>query len=290
MPETNLSTVQANLKDVHGRTIRDEVQFTFVNQNLRTLDRRARADFKGQPVTIPDIPAAPTGLFQVFITPTRYREKSLFLSVPAGTPGVIDETFFVEPREVTPVFPDYAALQSNQQWSALLAVLQKSQIDQQKYTALSDQQKAGLLNLYRKMQAQVVDGGQKVFDFVERLTEVKPARFLALVRSELLVLVRAFHEGFHPVPGALHDFPTGWTRIDPSGSFKTYDRAGNLQLTFAQNAQGAYLVDADIDDHQGVEHAFDVMKHKFTGRDTHPYDIHQILVFFQGIDPAYDFA
>jgi hypothetical protein len=261
MPETNLSVVQANLKDVHGRVIRDEVQFTFVNQSVRSLDRRAKVQMNGSPVPIPDIPAAPTGLYQVFITPKRYREKSMFLSVPAGSPALIEETFFIEPSEVTPVFPDYATLQSNQQWSSLLAVLQKSQID----AALSDQQKAGLLNLYAKMQAQVIDGGQKVFGLVERLTEIKPARFLALVRSELLGLVRTFHEGFHPVPGALHDFPTGWDRIDPSGSFKTYDRAGNLQLTFAQNSQGALLVDADIDDHQGVEHALDVLKHSFTG-------------------------
>lgn len=290
MAETNLSTVQADLKDVYGRPITDEIQFTFVNQSLRSLDRRAKLNIRGSTATISGIPAAPTGLYQVFITPKKYREKSLFLSVPAGAPAVIDEAFFVEPNQVTPVFPSYEDLHAKPQWTELHAVLQTSQFDAQKYAALGDLQKAGLFNLYAKMKAQAVDAGQKVFSFVDRITEIKPARILVLVKRELIGLVRTFQEGFHPVPGALHEFPTGWTRIDPSGSFKTYDRAGNLQLTFAQNAQGALLVDADIDDHQGVEHAFDVLKHKFTGKDTHPYDIHQILVFFQGSDPGYDFA
>jgi hypothetical protein len=61
---------------------------------------------------------------------------------------------------------------------------------------------------------------------------------------------------------------------------------GNLQLTFATNAQEQFAVDADLDDHQGIKHAFDVIKHKFSG-DTHPYDIHEVLVKFHGIDPGY---
>jgi hypothetical protein len=283
MAETNLGSVQANLKDVHGRTISDEVQFTFVNQRLRSLDRRVLVQFSGSPVTLSRIPATPTGLHQLFITPKRYREKSLFVNVPSDSAAILDETFFVEPSAVTPVFPNFQALQTQPQWAALSAVLEASGIDQQKYAVLSDAQRAGLLNLYAKMQAQAVDGGETVFSFIERITEIRPARFFALVREGLLESVQVFHEGFHPVPGTLHVFPTGWTRIDPSGSFKTFDRAGNLQLTFAKNDQNAYLVDADIDDHQGVEHAFDVLNHTFTGRDTNLYDIHEILISFRAL-------
>jgi len=290
MAGENLSSVRADLKDVHGRTIRDAVKFTFVNQRVRSLDRRVTAEFKGEPVTIPNIPAFPTGLHQVFITPKKYREKSVFLNVPSGEPALITETFLVEPDAVTPVLPTFDALQTQDRWTALRAVLRKSEIDAQKYAELNNRQKAGLFNLFAKMQEQNVSSNDRVVAFVDSITEIKPARLHVLVKRELLGLVRAFQQGFHSVPGTLHDFPTGWERIDPPDSFKTFDRAGNLQLTFAQNAQGAHLVDADLDDHQGVEHAFDVLKHKFTGRDTHPYDIQQILVFFQGIDPGYDFA
>lgn len=48
------------------------------------------------------------------------------------------------------------------------------------------------------------------------------------------------------------------------------------------------MADIDIDDHQGIAHAADVLKHKITGQDTHPFDIHQILIFFQGVDPGYE--
>jgi len=81
----------------------------------------------------------------------------------------------------------------------------------------------------------------------------------------------------------------GWDRFKERGSYKTPDPTGNFQLTFATNAQEGLAIDADLDDHQGIEHAFDVIKHKLTGRDSHPYDIHQILVKFQNIDPGYRF-
>ena len=39
--------------------------------------------------------------------------------------------------------------------------------------------------------------------------------------------------------------------------------------------------------HRGLQDALDVIKPKFSG-DTSPYDIHEVLVKFQGIDPGYD--
>lgn len=47
------------------------------------------------------------------------------------------------------------------------------------------------------------------------------------------------------------------------------------------------MVDADADDHFGMKNVSDVLKHKIAGRNTHPYDIHEILVFFQNLDPGY---
>jgi hypothetical protein len=47
----------------------------------------------------------------------------------------------------------------------------------------------------------------------------------------------------------------------------------------------------DLDDHAGVQHAGDVLKHRFSDDDTDPYDIHEILIHFQshlGVDPGYD--
>ena len=184
------------------------------------------------------------------------------------------------------VFPDYAVLQSEPRWSALYAVLQVSQIDEQTYVSLPDLQKAALFNLFAKMQAQVVGAGQKVFDFVERITEIRDARLFVIVRQELLELLRDSSQSFRPAPDVLHVFPSGWTRM---GSFKTCECVGNLELTFARNSEGVLLVDADIDLHQGAAHATDVMKHMVTGADIHPYHIGRVLLL-QGIDPGYGFA
>lgn len=281
-------SVRTVLKNVTGSVIHDQVRFTFANQRVRAFNRQFQIELRGKPVTIRgDIPAGPVGLYQVFIDPKRYREKSLFLRVPTGEPAVIDEFFFVDPAMVQPTFPSYAALQGQNRWKKLFRVFQASGLTAAKYKALDDLRKAGVFNLFVKMETTRLPDGGTVFDDVEVILDPRPARIYARVAPGLLQSVLADRKGFHSVPGTLHHFPQGWQRLDDPGSFKTLDWAGNLQLTFATNKKGQFLVDADLDDHQGIEHAFDVIKHKVTGKDTDPYDIHQILVFFQGIDPGY---
>ena len=45
---------------------------------------------------------------------------------------------------------------------------------------------------------------------------------------------------------------------------------------------------ADIDDAAGLEHLFQVLRNELTGRPTHPYDIHEILIKHQMLDPGYE--
>jgi len=112
-------------------------------------------------------------------------------------------------------------------------------------------------------------------------------RIFAIVNGNLLGALRKFPERYRSVSGALHKFFDDWTPVSEQNSFKSRNNAGNIQFTFATNPSGASLADIDLDDHTGIEHAADVLKHKITGSNTHPYDIHQILVYFQGIDPGY---
>ena len=49
------------------------------------------------------------------------------------------------------------------------------------------------------------------------------------------------------------------------------------------------MADIDIDDASGIEHVFQVLRNAITGKPTHPYYIHDILVRFQEIDPGYKF-
>lgn len=291
MIDVNRSRVTVNLRDVRGRTIKDQVELKFYNQRAQSLNQLFSVEFKGRPVTLPNVPAFPFGLAEVFINPTKYRYKSIFVTVPAGKPGLIDETCFAEPDQVKPVFPTLTEIRTEQRWADLRRILLSSAItNASAWNGLNEQQKAGLFNIYAKTRHEVVDGEKSLVGFIQRLTEFRPARLFAIVDPTLLALVRGYPKGFHGVSGALHQFPDGWNPIDPDGSFKTHDSAGNLQLTFAENAAGEFMADIDIDDHQGIEHAADVLRHKITGKDTHPYDIHEILVFFQGIDPGYDFS
>jgi len=132
--------------------------------------------------------------------------------------------------------------------------------------------------------------GTTVCAHVQQIWQVLPARLFAIVGTELHDLAQNSRSLFHSVSGALHDFRPGWHLLD---SYKTFDPAGNLQLTFASDdageffEQGQLMSDTDVDDHQGIEHAFDVIQHTLTGSDSNPYDIHEILMFFQGIDPGY---
>lgn len=101
--------------------------------------------------------------------------------------------------------------------------------------------------------------------------------------------MRAEPAVYTDVNGGLHHFPPGgWSSVAKPDSFKTLkDPAGNIQLTFAEKADGSTLADIDLDDHKGLKHVADVLKHKFTDNDTAPYDIHEILWFFQRLDAEY---
>jgi hypothetical protein len=79
---------------------------------------------------------------------------------------------------------------------------------------------------------------------------------------------------------------------ESAGSFKSGERHGNLQLTFFSTLQQpqAFKVDCDIDDAAGLGHPFQVLRNFVTQGTTHPYDIHQILVFRQDAMLPYDLA
>jgi len=64
------------------------------------------------------------------------------------------------------------------------------------------------------------------------------------------------------------------------------DAFGNLQLTFFESGTRC-VADIDIDDAAGLRHVFQVMRNHLTGSPTHPYNIHQILIKHQHLDPGY---
>jgi hypothetical protein len=279
------------LRDVAGRGINDRVEFKLYNQRSDALNQRFVRDVKGRRVLLSEVPAFPFGLAELFIKPERYRWKSVFVDVRPGADTFVNETVLIDPARATPTFPTFTDLRTVGRWQDLFSLLKKSGIDSAaRWEALGPLRRAGLLNLYAKLQRETLESTVPIFSLLDRVVreeDFRQDRMFALVRTELLPAVRA-HARFRAVSGALHVFDPPWMAVDPDGSFKTRDRAGNLQITFAsRDGHAGHFADIDIDDHAGIRHAADVLKHHIADRDTHPYDIHNILLFFQGCDPGY---
>ena len=183
-----------------------------------------------------------------------------------------------------PQFPSFEVVQTEERWSDLARILSNSGIGAAEWETLSDEQKAGLLNIYAKLQNTIVDGEPAVKS-VESVSTIHPERIYTLVRPDLMDRVSHDQAMFHEACPLLHTGEAGWKMIN---SYKTKDPMGNLELTFARDAQGQLVADIDIDNHLGFLHGFDVIKHMVTGEETNPYEIRQILVSKQSIDPGYE--
>jgi hypothetical protein len=150
------------------------------------------------------------------------------------------------------------------------------------YAELSNERCAGLLNVMSKAEQTMLSDGRNVWSYVTKLTEVRQDRCFAVVDGGLHSVL-ASTSIFAPVSSSLHNPPAGYTH---AGSFKSDDSYGNLQVTlFKSSAQ--WMADLDIDDAAGLGHVFQVMRNSITGRPTHPYDIHQILLAHQHLDTRY---
>jgi hypothetical protein len=288
----NRADVVVNLRDVYGQPITDEVEITFYNQKVQSLNQRFTAKFKGTSARLVGVPAFPTGLAEVFIKPKRYRYKSVILNVIGGQDNTINEDLFVDPDKARPTLIDFDDLKAKVYGADLLKILEKSGIRKAAWNELDKRNRATVLNLSAKMSHDTLKNGDTLFSQVESLEQKlldkdHRERIYAIVKENLLGALRKYPERFRSVSGSLHKFFDDWIPVNQQNSFKSRNDAGNIQFTFATKAAGGSLADIDLDDHTGVKHAADVIRHKITGANTNPYDIHQILVYFQGIDPGY---
>ena len=291
--DVNRANVTVDLRNVHGKTFTDKVEITFYNQRAHTLSQRFDVEFKGSPEVLPNVPAFPFGLAEVFIKPTRYRYKSIFINVVGGGDNLIREDFFVDPDAARPTLMDFQDLPAKSYGSQLLRILDAAKIDETKWNNLNQRNRATILNLSRKMVKETTLDGKALITQVNGIDKTwldmdHRERIFSPVQSGVLDSLRKFPAKYNDVSGALHHFPNNWKPVAEHNSFKTKDKAGNIQLTFATDAGGKnYFADIDLDDHQGIQHAADYLKHKITGKETDPYDIHEILIYFQGLDPEY---
>ncbi|HEV2864056.1 MAG TPA: hypothetical protein VGX48_23870 [Pyrinomonadaceae bacterium] len=301
MADFNTGTVTLDFRDAARRPIKDNVRLTFDNLKRKSLSFRIERD--KFPLVLNDVPAFPDGNWTVFVQPERYRPKTFFINLASGGTKVCEEFFFLHSAQARPVFPSADAVFSEAKWADLAALLKKTTVGnlsgQELFSDLVRKKSnhllaGGLLNLHARSQAVTLPSGKTVFSYFNSVDLILQDRIYAMVSDDLHadVLKSVKKKVLEAAPGNLHEFhlPSGdYTMLKKDSSFKTPERVGNMQLTFAENDKGKRVVDADVDEAKGIKHAFEVLSHVFTGGRTHPYDIHQILThFYEDISLGYD--
>jgi hypothetical protein len=274
--------------DVYGKPIGEKVDINLFNQGLaeRLVLRSIDAS---KNIRITDLQSGPQGLYRIEIDAPSYLPVNRFVTIPSGKPGNLSVTCPIDHNKVIRLDPppyDTLTAQAVRLLDASTDVLSfPGKRGEPLYSALDDLRKAGLLNILAKASRTRYPNGKSVVEHMRVINELRQDRFFVQVSQELRDDTKnSVAAGlFHPVPATLHSAPAGFTS---AGSFKTEDRYGNLQLTFWQNGEN-FRADVDIDDAAGLEHVFQVLRNALTDRPTHPYDIHEILIAYQEIDPGY---
>jgi len=283
--------LRLELVDVCGNRLNQNVDILLRHQQLsdRRIIRGIRCSSR---LLVPDLYGAPQGLYRIEVDPPAYLPVSQFVSLDASGITDLKLTFPIDTHKVARVdFPSFHDLPAPVQLllkrsNNVLAF--EGATGAALFEALDEFRKAGLLNIAAKAQSALLSNGKTVFPQVQQLLEVRGDRFFARVPKELREETKNSVDAglFRPVDGSLHHPPPGYSM---AGSFKTEDRYGNLQLTFFMNSHDC-VADIDIDDAAGLEHLFQVVRNAITGRPTHPFNIHEILLFHQKIDPGYRFV
>jgi hypothetical protein len=282
-------TLRLEISDVYGKPISEKIDIILRH---RVLSDFKRIGISGKKIEIKGLFGAPQGLYQLDVDPPSYQSVSHFLNMKASGITSMSLTLPIDPAKVKNVnFPAFSALESAV--SGLLSASGNVLAFENKkgkalYDALDPIRKAGMLNIVRKTTATGLGNGKSVLSYIQELKELRGDRFFAVVSKDLREETKnSIDEGiFHEADQSLHHPPPGFS---PAKSFKTSDRYGNLQLTFFVKGDD-WVADIDIDDAGGIEHVFQVLRNKLSGRPTHPYNIHEILVKFQQLDPGYTFT
>jgi hypothetical protein len=281
--------LRLNLVDVHNDNIKQKVDIVLHHQVLNeTIKVSASA---GSGIDIEGLRGFPQGQYRLEIDPPAYRPINQFVNLKASGTTTARYQCPIDPAKVAKVdFPVYGDLSAD--LKKLLAnstqVLSfEGKSGHALYDSLDDIRRAGLLNIAVKTAHTRLSNGSTVLPAITEIKEIRGDRFFAVVPLSLRAETKSSAAAglFVKAGSSLHTPPPGF---EPAGSYKTKDQYGNLQLTYSLNGEDC-RADIDIDDAAGIEHIFQVLHNAFTGSPTHPYNIHEILVGFQLIDPGYRF-
>jgi len=280
-------TLELELLDVKERLLKEQADIM-----LRRQSTGEHSIVQSKPGKKLKIDGLSSDVYSVQVDPPSYLAAGAFAMVTPGG-GALSMTFPVDHRKIKKiVFPAYDKLSADGRRvmaaTSKLPGFKPTLSGRKLYEALDDTRKAGLLNIFAKSSWTALSNGRTVSSYLDKLRELRGDRFHAVVPKELREETKnsALSGVFDAVPEGLHHPPDGFTH---AGSWKTPDHYGNLQLTFFSSVDGAdWVADVDIDDANGLAHVFQVLRNELTNRPTNPFDIHEILIKFQRLDPGYE--
>ncbi|HEV2799464.1 MAG TPA: hypothetical protein VGW12_03155 [Pyrinomonadaceae bacterium] len=288
--------LKLELVDTYGKRLKENVDVALRNEHLAADKVFRKNQDASKIIPIKNLFTGAHGVYRLDIDPPSYHPLNLPVRLNSST----TEKKIVFPVDLTKVvsvnFLKFSALATE-----LKTLLNNSSASfglgkdagQALYEdVLKDEiRKAGLSNIACKSLATVLPGGKNVLTLLTSLEQIEGDRVYARTTRELFDEVKlSEHKGlFDDALGGQHHPPPKFSDYILTKSFKTAnDRYGNLQCTFFQKGED-YLVDIDIDDAAGLGHVFQVLRNHFTGKPTHPYNIHEILLKEQQLDPRYTF-
>jgi len=249
-------------------------------------------------ITIKGIEATGAGsIYKVVLTPSNYRLVQFFVILADGQTVAKTVAFPVDPARVVNIqAPPFGSLDPRVQTLLAQSEIPRFQApgggflqgnDLYQTLGANPKFKACLLNITAKSTATPLRDGTTCLDHYKSMIRMEQDRLFIRINPALTEEVEN-SPLFHSVSQSLHEPVPGYVVTE---SFKTLDHYGNLQLTFQRHGTtgGDYLADVDIDDAQGIEHIFQVLRNSVSGP-TSPYDIHDILTMDQHLDPGYSFV
>ena len=288
--------LELELTNATGDDLGDFVRIELFSANTSThTQNNARVQ---RNITVKDIPADGAGsVYRLALTPSNYRLVQFFITLADGHTHSEKVAFPVDPARVVAIqAPTFAGLDPKVQTLLAQSEIPRFQEPAGGFLQGSDlyevlgkapKLQACLFNITKKSASTPLRDGSTCLDHYKSLIRMEQDRLFIRINPALMEEVEN-SPLFHSVSPALHEPVPGYTITE---SFKTLDRYGNLQLTFQRHGTtgGDYLADVDIDDAQGIEHLFQVLRNSISGP-TNPYDIHDILVTDQQLDPGYSFV
>jgi hypothetical protein len=283
------------LTDAAGNDLNDNITIDLFSLQSSTHYQATQRIQREITINQIDVGGGPT--FRVMVTPANHRIIQFFTILSDGKTTEYAAPVPIDPQKVVSISaPAFANLSGGAQ--RMLNQAESPRFNdgiggflqgQALYSALDSYPllKAGLLNIAEKSRMTGLQDGSTCLDHYLGMVRFEQDRIF--VRTTAALLEETAHSNaFHSVSAALHDPLPGYEIVS---SFKTFDPYGNLQLTFQRRGDTGtdYAADIDIDDAQGVEHVFQVIRNSINGP-TNPYDIHEILLRqIPRVNPGYGF-